>query len=89
MVPVGTMSLLYGTYRYQQAGPVKMSSSDGKDPAIPGKLAYRASGSAPRGLTRSLVIDVAMPSIAVQLLSRVWGVCSAWRACCHCGESGP
>ncbi len=28
----------------------------------------------PRGLTRSLVIDVAMPWIAVQLLQRVWGV---------------
>jgi hypothetical protein len=53
---------------------MKMLSSDPKDPAMPGNPGYRATGSAPRWLTRSLVIDVAMPWIAVQLLQRVWGV---------------
>ena len=51
-----------------------MLSSDAKDPAIPKKPAYRATGSAPRGFTGSLAIDVAMPWIALQLLQRVWGV---------------
>ena len=47
---------------------------DAKNPAFPGKPGYQATGSAPRGLARSLVIDLAMPWIAVQLLQRVWGV---------------
>lgn len=51
-----------------------MSSSAARGSSFPGKPAYRATGSAPRGLTRSLVVDVAMPWIAVQLLQRVWGV---------------
>lgn len=53
---------------------MKMLSSDVKDSPFAGKPAYRSMGSARRGLTRSLAIDVAMPWIAVQLLSRVWGV---------------
>jgi hypothetical protein len=53
---------------------MKMLSSDAKDPAIPKNPAHRATGFAPRGLIRSLVIDVAMPWIALQLLQRVWGV---------------
>ena len=51
-----------------------MLSSDVTDPPFAGKPAYRSTGSAARGLTRSLAIDVAMPWTAVQLLSRVWGV---------------
>jgi hypothetical protein len=51
-----------------------MNMFDAKGPAFPGKPAYQATGPAPRGLARSLVIDVAMPWIAVQLLQRVWGV---------------
>jgi hypothetical protein len=53
---------------------MKTFSFGAKDPAVPGNPGYRATGSAPRGLTRSLVIGVVMPWIAVQLLQRVWGV---------------
>jgi len=75
MVPDGTNYIASGTYWYHSGGEsMEMLSSDTKHPAISGKLGYRATGSTPRGLTRSLVIDVAMPWIAVQLLQRVWGV---------------
>jgi hypothetical protein len=70
MEPIISATVPYGT----MTETMKMLSSDAKDPAIPGKPGYRGTGSAPRGLTRSLVVDVAMPWIAVQLLQRVWGV---------------
>src|SRR5208282_975950 len=74
MVPAGTNYIPHWYLLVPHGEPMKMLSSDPKDPAVPGKPAYRATGSAPRGLTRSLVIDVAMPWLAVQLLQRVWGV---------------
>jgi hypothetical protein len=53
---------------------MKTLSFGAKDPTVPGNPGYRATGSAPRGLTLSLVIDVATPWIAMQLLERFWGV---------------
>jgi hypothetical protein len=73
MVPVGTNYIWYLRVP-DSGGPKETLSFGAKDPAVSGNPGYRATGSAPRGLTRSLVIDVAMPWIAVQLLERFWGV---------------
>ena len=44
MVPVGTMSLLYGTYRYQQAGPSENVEFRWQRPGHPGKTGVPSVG---------------------------------------------
>jgi hypothetical protein len=67
MVPVGTNYVRYPRVP-SSGGPMERLSFGAKDRAVSGNPGYRATGPAPRGLTRSLVTDVAMPWIAVQLL---------------------
>jgi len=49
-------------------------SSDDRDRGPPAETEPGAVPSGPRGLLRTLAIDVALPWITVQLLQRVWGV---------------